>query len=154
MTASILHFSLLSIMYLISFEVDTGAAFVMRPTAPLVQKLSIYTEAGKRKRVLKLQSESHPENNDTVRVKIWRALVSSKGEEMTLKQLGAIVGERRTGELRTHLQHVEKQAKTLRNKNVEWRERRGLSGVESKPDDKIRIRIRRGKKNKVYIKLG
>ena len=153
MAARILHFSILGVMNLISFELDTGTAFVMCPTAPLVPKFPIHT-AGNRKRALRIQSESHPENEDTVRVKIWRALVSSKGEEMTLKQLGAIVGERRTGELRTHLQHVEKQAKTLRNKNSEWRERRGLSRVESKAHDKIRIRIRRGKKNKVYIKLG
>jgi len=67
--------------------------------------------------------------------------------------LGAMVGERRTGELRTHLQHVEKQAKTLKNKNAEWRKRRGLSLSDTKRVDKLRIRIRRGKKNEVYIKL-
>lgn len=59
---------------------------------------------------------------DTVRVRIWKALAS--GDEWSIRDLGAAVGERRQGELRAHLKHVEKQAQTLRNKSMAWRERR------------------------------
>ncbi|MGK3740261.1 MAG: hypothetical protein ACI8RD_006243 [Bacillariaceae sp.] len=93
-------------------------------------------------------------DTDTVRVRIWRALASSSGEEITLKQLGGMVGERRLGELKSHLQHVTKQAKTIKNKNVKWRERRGLSMYyDTKRIDKLRIRIRRGKNNDVHVRL-
>lgn len=94
------------------------------------------------------------EDTDTVRVRIWRALASSSGEEITLKQLGGMVGERRLGELKSHLQHVTKQAKTLKNKNIKWRDRRGLSTYyDTKRIDKLRIRIRRGKNNDVHVRL-
>jgi len=85
---------------------------------------------------------------DTVRVRIWRALASLSGEEVTLKQLGMMVGERRIGELKSHLQHVKRQAKTLKNKKTEWKERRGLLNA-----DKLRIRIRRGKNNDICVRL-
>ena len=94
------------------------------------------------------------EDTDTVRVRIWRVLASSSGEEITLKQLGGMVGERRLGELKSHLQHVTKQAKTLKNKNNKWRDRRGLSTYyDTKRIDKLRIRIRRGKNNDVHVRL-
>ena len=98
--------------------------------------------------------EYEEEDTDTVRVRIWRALASSSGEEITLKQLGGMVGERRLGELKSHLQHVTKQAKTLKNKNIKWRDRRGLSTYyDTKRIDKLRIRIRRGKNNDVHVRL-
>ena len=83
---------------------------------------------------------------DTIRVRIWRALAS--GQEVSLRALGATVGERRQGELRSHLQHVEKQAQTLRNKSTKWRERRGLDPTTTK----LRLVTRRHKKD-VYIRL-
>lgn len=142
---------------------DGGVAFVVTRARPLVlvPKDSILRKPlnspihniGNRCCALRLEPQLQPEPDDTVRVRIWRALASSFGKEMTLKQLGAIVEERRTGELRAHLQHVEKQAKTLKNKNAEWRERRGLSAVGTKGVDKIRVRTRQGKKKEVYIKL-
>lgn len=92
------------------------------------------------------------DEQDTTRVRIWRALASRK--ELTLKQLGAAVGERRQGDLKAHLQHVEKQAKTLKNKNAEWRERRGLSATDTKKVNKLRIKTRRGKDNEVLVWLG
>ena len=74
---------------------------------------------------------------------------------------------RRMGELRSHLVHVERQAKTLRNKSDEWRIRRGLvrpgdikSGDKVNEDlsplafkKKIRLRMRKGKGNEVFIRL-
>ena len=107
--------------------------------------------ADKRNQVLNMMSESDPE--DTVRVRIWRVLAASPGEELTLKQLGTKVGERRTGELRNHLQHVKKQSETLQTKKSEWKERRGLPTSDTKRTDKLRVRIRRGQKNEVYIQL-
>lgn len=120
--------------------------------------------------------------NDTIRVRIWRSL--SSGEEMSLSQLSAAVlsqltttnDESRTmmhpqqreqlsqGDLRYHLKHVEKQARTLSNKSNEWRERRGLllpssSNFEDVPKrsrNKLRIHFRRDKKkrNQLYVRLG
>ena len=89
--------------------------------------------------------------DDTTRVRIWRVLAS--GEEHSLKQLGAAVGERGLGDLKVHLQHVEKQAKTLKNKNEKWRERRGLPTTNVKAVNKLRIKLRRGNKNEVFIRL-
>ena len=166
-----IRLSMVGFTCLASFKLDRynygidaiDAAFVMTPTAPMIAKEKTLDRqskwqiaaAEKRNQLFEDVSETDPEpkSEDTVRVRIWRALTSSFGEEMTMKQLGAMVGERRTGELRTHLQHVEKQAKTLKNKNAEWRKRRGLSLSDTKRVDKLRIRIRRGKKNEVYIKL-
>ena len=90
-------------------------------------------------------------NTDTIRVRIWRAL--APGDELSLKQLGSIVGERQLGDLKHHLTHVEKQAKTLRNKSNEWRERRGLVRYDRKIQ-KLSLITRRGKKNTVYVRLG
>eukprot|EP00536_Pseudo-nitzschia_multiseries_P004161 jgi/Psemu1/9393/gm1.9393_g len=136
----------------VSLELDIGNAFVVTPPVHLVPKFRIF-RSDKPNILLKLAAESYPEPDDTVRVRIWRALASSFGEEITLKELGAIVGERRVGELRSHLQHVEKQSKTLKNKSPEWKERRGLSDPGMKGADNARIRIRRGKKNEMYVKL-
>ena len=111
------------------------------------------------------EDSSHEEEEDTIRVKIWRALAS--GEEMRLSELGNTVGERRMGELRSHLVHVERQAKTLRNKPDEWRIRRGIvRPVDIKSGDevnehlspfafkkKIRLKMRKGKGNDVFIRF-
>lgn len=88
--------------------------------------------------------------DDTVRVRIWRALAS--GEELSLSELSKAVGERRLGELRSHLTHVEKQAKTLKKKSEEWRKRRGLPPKDNKKS-KMRLKMRKGKKE-VYVRLG
>ena len=97
---------------------------------------------------------------DTIRIRIWRALAS--GDELSLSQLGQAVGERRLGELRSHLGHVEKQAKTLRNKSDHWKVRRGLlPDTQSNDNDpspfafkaKVRLKTRKGKKNEILIKL-
>jgi hypothetical protein len=93
--------------------------------------------------------DSEEENEDTVRVRIWRALAS--GEELSLKQLGLIVGERK--DLKSHLVHVEKQAKTLKNKSNEWRERRGLSITDSKKNNKLSL-IKRRDRREIYVRLG
>lgn len=84
---------------------------------------------------------------DTVRVRIWRAL--SKEKEMTLRELGIIVGESNIRDLKFHLLHVEKQAKTLGNKSDEWKIRRNIS-----PEiRKAKLAHRRGQKGLVYIKM-
>jgi hypothetical protein len=85
---------------------------------------------------------------DTIRVRIWRALAS--GNELSLRQLASIVGERK--DLKSHLVHVEKQAKTLANKSKEWRERRGLETLDSRKLNKLRVVKRRNRKE-MYVKL-
>jgi hypothetical protein len=62
-------------------------------------------------------------DDDTVRVRIWRTLID--GRERNLKDLSRCVGVK-PADVRHHLKHVEKQAKTLPNKSLQWRERRGL----------------------------
>lgn len=99
--------------------------------------------------------DNNEEISDTVRVRIWKAL--APGDELTLKKLGSIVGERQLGDLKDHLSHVEKQAKTLKNKSNEWKERRGLVAIygdNNRKIEKLRLIKRRGKKNIVYIRLG
>ena len=94
--------------------------------------------------------EKEPQQQDTIRVRIWQAL--SSGQELSLTQLSKAVGERRRGELRSHLTHVEKQAKTLRNKSDKWRVRRGLPPASS-GSSKIRLKMRKGSKNEVFVRL-
>jgi len=91
------------------------------------------------------------EQEDTVRVRIWRALVAQKGREMSLAQLSSTLGERRS-DVRHHLSHVEKQCKTLQSKSEAWRLRRGLPADNT---NKLRITTRRGggKRNELFIKL-
>ena len=91
------------------------------------------------------------EPEDTVRVRIWRALAAQKGRDMSLTQLSSILGERRS-DVRHHLCHVEKQCKTLQSKSEAWRLRRGLPMGETK---RLSITKRRGsgKRNELYIKL-
>jgi hypothetical protein len=77
-------------------------------------------------RAVQSQSLGDEKPVETIRVRIWRALAS--GEELSLIELAKAVGEsRRLSDLKSHLVHVEKQAKTLKNKSSEWRERRGIS---------------------------
>jgi hypothetical protein len=104
--------------------------------------------------------DSTNDKEDTVRVRIWRALAS--GEEMSLKQLGATVGQHK--DLLSHLVHVEKQAKTLNNKNTSWRKRRGLlnddndddstSSVQKEKINKLRFHRRVDKKRQIFVRLG
>ena len=101
------------------------------------------------------EEEKDPER-DTIRVRIWRALAS--GEELSLSQLCKAVGESSRGELRSHLTHVEKQAKTIRNKSDEWRIRRGLPRAGNDATSKfgprkMQLKMRKGDKNEVFIKL-
>jgi len=110
--------------------------------------------------VQKQRSSDNNENDppqDTVRVRIWRVLAErlyKKDGEITVKQLGTAVGERRLGELKAHLKHVEKQAQTLQNKSHEWKQRRGLVLGENKNLKKLRLKQRKDTKyNEIYIKL-
>lgn len=93
------------------------------------------------------------EQLDTIRVRIWRQLAD--GKELSLSQLSNAVGERRLGELRSHLTHVEKQAKTIRNKSHEWRIRRGLSPVVGTNDAprKLKLKFRKGKKRETFVRI-
>jgi hypothetical protein len=88
------------------------------------------------------------EPGDTIRVRLWRALAS--GEKLSLTELAKAAGEsRRLSDLKSHLVHVEKQAKTLKNKSSEWRERRGISPNVCK---KMRLKKTRVKKE-IYFQL-
>ena len=92
------------------------------------------------------------EPKDTIRVRIWKALGSSE-KELSLKELGTIVGERHLGDLKFHLAHVEKQAQTFGNKSKEWKERRGLLRGDTRKRKQVKIRKRRGNTGTVYIWL-
>ncbi|KAL7499270.1 hypothetical protein ACHAWT_006891 [Skeletonema menzelii] len=102
------------------------------------------------------ESSDSDEQLDTIRVRIWRQLAD--GKELSLSELSNAVGERRLGELRSHLTHVEKQAKTIRNKSNEWRVRRGLSpavgntGKAGAPR-KMKLKFRKGKRNETFVSL-
>lgn len=105
------------------------------------------------------ESQSDKSNNatepqDAIRVRIWKALSQGQSQEMSLQQLGAVVGERKIGDLKSHLVHVEKQAKTFGNKSKDWKKRRGLleffehTGSKGK---QIKICYRNGDKGLTYI---
>ena len=98
-------------------------------------------------------SASGSDELDTVRVRIWRELAN--GKELSLIQLSNAVGERRLGELRSHLTHVEKQAKTIRNKSDEWRMRRGLPPVGNiaGAPSKMKLKFRKGNKNEILVRI-
>ena len=112
--------------------------------------------------------EQEPEQ-ETIRVRIWRVLVASYGEELSLQQLQKLVAGGGNGvnrqTLRDHLTHVGRQAKTLQNKKTQWKARRGFydqataatandqdtNQPEPQPArrlprrmDKIRLHLRRG----------
>jgi hypothetical protein len=90
------------------------------------------------------------EPDDTVRVRLWRALAD--GTERSLAELATTLGETRS-DLRFHLTHVEKQAKTLQNKSPEWRERRGFSNNGSSSKIRLTKRIGGGKRKEVFYKI-
>mmetsp|Transcript_1179 Transcript_1179/g.2132 ORF Transcript_1179/g.2132 Transcript_1179/m.2132 type:complete len:242 (-) Transcript_1179:1584-2309(-) len=101
--------------------------------------------------------------DDTIRVRIWRAL--AKHGELSLKELGSLVGERHLGDLQSHLAHVSKQAKTFGNKSNEWKIRRHVYFEESSTDEKndtasakklrktVKILKRRGPKGQIFIRM-
>ena len=117
------------------------------------------------------------EEKDTIRVRIWKALASSNGNEITLTQLCKLIGVRNKGDVRSHLIHVERQAKTIQNKSNEWRVRRGLLPLDIDADTgsqdgsakgskvggakgrkvggakKLKIKRRREAKNEEFIRL-
>jgi len=107
------------------------------------------------------------EEKDTIRVRIWKALVSSNNKEISLTQLCKQIGVRNKGDVRSHLIHVERQAKTIQNKSNEWRVRRGLLPINIDTDNnggssegskvggakKLKIKRRRGAKNEEFIRL-
>ena len=112
-------------------------------------------------RTFQIQAEAIEENptslvepEDTIRVRIWKALDSSN-KEMTMKELGNIVGERHLGDLKSHLVHVERQAKTIGNKSKEWKHRRGLLiiGGNKRKRRQVEIKKRKGKNGDVYVWL-
>ena len=94
------------------------------------------------------ESSGSPEEFDTIRVRIWRQLAD--GKELSVSQLSSAVGLRNWGELRFHLTHVEKQAKTIRNKSNDWKIRRGLPSDTRR---KMKLQVRKGKKNKTYVRI-
>lgn len=95
------------------------------------------------------QGDDNIPADDTIRVRIWRAL--AKHGELSLKELGSLVGERNLGDLQSHLTHVSKQAKTFGKKSNEWKMRRNVlfesSNNENNNDDvastrKLRKRVK------------
>jgi hypothetical protein len=91
----------------------------------------------------------HDDELDTVRVRIWRILMEN--DEMSLKELSRAVNAK-PSDVKFHLGHIEKQAKTLANKSSEWRERRGIpTGTRTV---KVKKRLAsKGKRNEVFIRL-
>ena len=112
------------------------------------------------------QADSNKKNSttsiekDTIRIRIWKALYSANGSELSLQQLGNMVGERNIGDLTSHLTHVERQAKTFRNKSDEWKKRRGLVLLNCSNEDgtvkvidKVKLKRRRGDRGMTFIRL-
>ena len=112
------------------------------------------------------QADSNKKNSttsiekDTIRIRIWKALYSANGSELSLQQLGNMVGERNIGDLNSHLTHVERQAKTFRNKSDEWKKRRGLVLLNCSNEDgtvkvidKVKLKRRRGDRGMTFIRL-
>ena len=103
-------------------------------------------------RVLSLTAFHHDdydeEPDDTVRVRLWKALVD--GTERSLTELSVTLNETRS-DIRFHLTHVEKQAKTLSSKSSEWRLRRNV--LHSSMKLKLTKRIGKGKRHEVFYKI-
>lgn len=101
--------------------------------------------------------------DDTIRVRIWRAL--AKHRELSLKELGSLVGERNLGDLQSHLAHVSRQAKTFGKKSNEWKLRRNVLFESSSINDnidsasakklrkKVKILKRRGPRGQLFIRI-
>jgi DNA-binding MarR family transcriptional regulator len=100
---------------------------------------------------------------DTIRVRIWRVLMErcssdayDGGKRMiSLKDLSKALNEK-ISDVKHHLQHVEKQSKTLANKSTEWKERRGI------PNEKRNVKLKKRfmtpsvgskKRKEIHIKL-
>lgn len=124
-----------------------------------------------------ISTPSEQKEDDTIRVRIWRAL--STGEEMSLSKLSAAISissksittPLSQSDLRYHLKHVERQARTISNKSIEWRKRRGLIPTNNnsldnndngngndnikKNHNKLRMHFRRDKKkrNQLYVRI-
>ena len=76
-----------------------------------------------------------------------------------------LIGVRNKGDVKSHLIHVERQAKTIQNKSNEWRVRRGLLPLPDTDSDskdgsakvggakKLKIKRRKGAKNEEFIRL-
>jgi len=119
--------------------------------------------------IINNNNNSQPEEEkDTIRVQIWKALILSNNEEISLTQLCKLIGVRNKGDVRSHLIHVERQAKTIQNKSNEWRVRRGLlplpdtdsqdnggssEGSKVGGAKKLKIKRRRGAKNEEFIRF-
>ena len=103
-----------------------------------------------RPRVLSFASIRHDdeEPDDTVRVRLWKALAD--GTERSLTELSVTLNETRSN-IRFHLTHVEKQAKTLSSKSTEWRLRRSVPNSSMKLT--LTKRIGRGKRHEVFYKI-
>ena len=68
-------------------------------------------------------SQGENDAESTPRVKLWRALC--EGEAHSLGSLAQSAGLS-AKEVRHHLEHVAKQARTLKNKSADWRSRREI----------------------------
>lgn len=113
-------------------------------------------------RVILYQNEKFSEekisDDDTVRVRIWRTLVAAGNAGISLTELSKAVGGERKKDVLFHLKHVERQAKTIANKSLAWKTRRGLlleeDGDESKAKNISKATIQKQRKGKdIYIRL-
>jgi hypothetical protein len=135
---------------IIALTISKACAFFAHQT---IRNTCITKHCGLQQSELWNHNDECNSDTDTIRVRIWRALAN--GEEVSLQQLSKIVGERKLGELRSHITHVERQAKTIGNKSDEWRVRRGLVPVQNsaKNQKKVQIKMRKGKNNQLLIRL-
>jgi hypothetical protein len=106
--------------------------------------------------------QQEPQDTILIRVRIWQALAN--GQEYSLSQLSLqLSGGITKSELRHHLSHVKKQAKTFGNKSREWRTRRGVESDgndDNQPSSSLKKQIRLeerqgqvGKRREIFVRL-
>ena len=110
-----------------TFYISTNGAALGNSLTSRAVKINDNTEDNVREE----KNNEEEGGNDTVRVRIWNTLMAAAitnggGESiMTVKELSKLLNEK-PPDVKFHLLHVQKQAKTLANKSGEWRERRGI----------------------------
>jgi hypothetical protein len=101
------------------------------------------------------KEHQHQQQQDTIRGRIWQILAN--GQEVSLSQLSLLLGGGiPKSEIRHHLSHVKKQAKTFGNKSTAWRIRRGVGSESAADTTRVRLEERpgyHGKRRETFVRL-
>ena len=103
-------------VFLAMKRVPCGSQHGSRHVAVRTGRASARAKAGS-------SQDASPSVQITSRIRLWRALAS--GDAHTIGTLAQAAGIS-SGEARHHLEHVMKQARTLKNKSTEWRAMRAI----------------------------